>query len=567
MHFRFAVVIAASLVIVSGCSSGDDPKPNGTLAPGFNRAIDHVVRPGGPDGGVLRIVSTRGCGEWLPEQAISPWCVNMQRLVTRQLMTYGPDSGRLGAVVVADLAAGAGRPNEDRTRWTYELRSGVRWENGEPITLEEVAEGIRGLDEARRDVAVMDITPESATSLSVTLREPATDFDALLALPVSAPRRSGDGPYASGPFRIASRETTTVFERNPQWDAATDEVRRPKVHRVEFTVVASDDEVADALSSGRADLAVQGRMDSALAQRVLDDPSFASESDNPGTGRTAMLAVPAHSSGALLEVDCRRAVYSAVDRLGVVSALAGDVTPVEFAAAPATSLSPATIPSFDWSYQPFAVGDGSGDLGAARASLERCGYGSGFGIRFAFARTAVNAAIAASVSAALARVGIAVESVPVDPVDYAILTASPTAMKSARIDLALLVRSPAVSGTWGFWYPLVSGALVGPGPSTNVAQVRIPSVDILLSSSEITSTSPGIQESVGRMIDRLVLDTCSYIPLATVQTLLHRPANLTNVTTNGALGNEYDLVQIGKRTNLAQPLQPQPLPSFRPESG
>jgi hypothetical protein len=171
----------------------------------------------------------------------------------------------------------------------------------------------------------------------------------------------------------------------------------------------------------------------------------------------------------------------------------------------------------------------------------------------------VNAAIAASVSASLARVGIIVESVPVDPVDYAVLTVSPAAMRAARVDLALLVRSPAVSGTWGFWYPLVSGALVGPGPSTNVAQVRIPNVDILLGSSEITSTSPGIQENVGRMIDRLVLDTGSYIPLATVQTLLHRPANLTNVTTNGALGNEYDVVQLGKRTP--------PAPSFRPESG
>ena len=169
MHLRFAVVTLASLVIVSGCSSGDDPKPTGTLAPGFNQAIDHVVTPGGPDGGVLRLVSTRGCGEWLPEQAISPWCVNMQRLVTRQLMTYGPDAGRLGAVVVADLAAGAGRPNEDRTRWTYELRSGVRWENGDPITLDEVAEGIRALDEARRDVAVVEITPESATSLAVII--------------------------------------------------------------------------------------------------------------------------------------------------------------------------------------------------------------------------------------------------------------------------------------------------------------------------------------------------------------------------------------------------------------
>jgi peptide/nickel transport system substrate-binding protein len=548
MHLRLAVLFAAVLMIVTGCSAGGAPRLSGTIVPGFNRAVDHVVSPGGPDGGVLRLVSTRGCGDWLPEQAISPWCVNLQRFVTRQLMTYGPDAGRLGAVVVPDLASSRGRPNEDRTTWSYELQRGLRWEDGEPITMAEVARGIRALDLGRRDVTVVEVSIESASSLSVTLREPLTDFDALLALPVSAPRREAQRLIASGPYRIASTGLTTVFERNPQWEAATDGARRPKVDRVEFTVVSSDAALAEELSSGRADLAVQGRMESSLAQMVLADPSFAAMSDNPGTGRTAMLAVPANASAPLREVDCRRAVYSAVDRLGIVNALAGGVTPVELAAKPATSLSPATIPSFDSSYQPFSIGDGTGDIGAARSSLVRCGYASGFPVRFAFARTSTNDVIAASISRALSRVGIRVEMVPLAPVDYAVLTASPAAMKAARIDLALLVQSPRVSGTWGFWNPLVSGALVGPGPSTNVAQVRIPSVDILLRSPEITSTSPGIQENVGRMIDRLVLDTGSYIPLATVQTLLQRPADLTNVTTNGALGNEYDLVQIGKRT-------------------
>jgi peptide/nickel transport system substrate-binding protein len=549
MPRRFALLLLASLIGAAGCSVGATPTaPSGTSVPGFDRAIDHVVRPGGPDGGVLRLVSTRGCGTWLPEQAASPWCVNMQRLVTRQLMTYGSDAGRRGAVVVPDLAATRGTPNADGTRWTYELKSGLRWEDGEPITVEQVADGIRELDLDRRDVTVVVIAVESEASLSVTLSEPFTDFDALLALPVSAPRRGGAALLASGPFRFASTGPTSVFERNPQWDGTTDEARRPKVDRVEFTVVPTDAGIEAELSSGRADLAVQGRMGPSLARRVIDDPTFATASDNPGDGRIAMLALPAHASAALQEVDCRRAVYSAVDRLDVVAALGGDVTPVGLAAKPATSLSPPTIPSYDASYQPFAVGDGSGDLDAARASLERCGHAAGFSLRFAFADTAANAKIAASLGPALARVGIEMEGFAFDPADYEVLIVSPAAMKAARIDMALLVQSPSVSGTWGFWNPLVNGSLVGPGRSTNVAQVRIPSVDILLRSPEITSPHPGIQESVGRMIDRFVLDDCSYIPLATVQTLLHRPAILTNVTTNGGLANEYDLVQIGKET-------------------
>ena len=543
---RRLLLAGMTVLLVAGCSASAEPAPSGTSVPGFDRAVDHVVNPGGPDGGVLRLVSNRDCGDWLPEQAVSTWCVNMQRLMTRQLMTYGSDAGRRGAVVVPDLAAGRGRPNEDRTTWTYDLQPDVRWEDGQPITLDQVAAGIRALDLARRDVSVVDIEQGAPSNVTVTLRGPSTDFDALLALPVSAPRRDSITLVASGPFRIMSTGPTTVFERNPQWDQATDAARRPRVDRIEFTVVATDEEMADELRAGRADLAVQGRMDSRLAGEILDDPSFAATSDNPGTGRSAMLAVPANRSEALRDVDCRRAVFSAVDRLGVVAALAGGVDPIELAAEPATSLSPPTIPSFDWSYQPFAVGDGSGDLDAARASLERCGQPSGFPVRLAFAATPTNSEIVASLATSLSRVGILVVAVPFAPVDYVGLTSSPAAMKVEQIDLALLVQAPMVSGTWGFWNPLVSGDLVGSGLSTNVAQVRIPSVDILLRAPEITSTSPAVQENVGRMIDRLVLDNCSYIPLATVKSILHRPPMLTNVTTNGALGNGYDLVQIGK---------------------
>ena len=75
----------------------------------------------------------------------------MQRLMTRQLMTYGSDAGRRGAVIVPDLAAGRGTPNEDRSSWTYELQPNMRWEDGQSITVDEVAEGIRALDRARRD--------------------------------------------------------------------------------------------------------------------------------------------------------------------------------------------------------------------------------------------------------------------------------------------------------------------------------------------------------------------------------------------------------------------------------
>jgi hypothetical protein len=54
-----------------------------------------------------------------------------------------------------------------------------------------------------------------------------------------------------------------------------------------------------------------------------------------------------------------------------------------------------------------------------------------------------------------------------------------------------------------------------------------------------------MQADVGRIIDRLVLDSGAYIPLAFMQTLEYRPAGLSNVAASGAFDNQYDIVNIG----------------------
>ena len=50
-------------------------------------------------------------------------------------------------ILVPDLATDLGTPNEDFTEWTFTIRDDATWEDGKPITAEEVAWGIsRSLD-------------------------------------------------------------------------------------------------------------------------------------------------------------------------------------------------------------------------------------------------------------------------------------------------------------------------------------------------------------------------------------------------------------------------------------
>ena len=64
-------------------------------------------------------------------------------LVTRSLTQWVVDPAEEAMVLIPDLATDLGTPNEDFTEWTYTIRDGVRFEDGTPVTADEVAYGIK----------------------------------------------------------------------------------------------------------------------------------------------------------------------------------------------------------------------------------------------------------------------------------------------------------------------------------------------------------------------------------------------------------------------------------------
>jgi len=69
-----------------------------------------------------------------------------QALTSRSLTQYTRDEAGQ-PVLVPDLATDLGTPNEDYTEWTFTIREDATWEDGKPVTAEEVAFGIcRSLD-------------------------------------------------------------------------------------------------------------------------------------------------------------------------------------------------------------------------------------------------------------------------------------------------------------------------------------------------------------------------------------------------------------------------------------
>lgn len=531
MTRRTVPVLLALALAVTACSPRDGadpgPSPTGTAAAGFDAAIREVVRPDAGTGGTVRVLVPRDCDLARPAGIVDAACANLLRATHRQLTAFASLPGRFGSVAVPDLATSTGEVGDDGLTWSFELREGARWSDGSPVTSDDVAAGVRALDAARDDVAVAGIEADGPR-LVIALREPQPLLSTLLALPAAAPVRPG---LASGPFLVASAEPL-VLRRNPAWSPDADPVRLPHAERIEVATIRPATAALGAVLAGTADVSLTGTVIPQEGQAVLDDPALAPATDRPGTGATAYLALPARAGTPWAQDACRRAVFSAIDRADAVRALGGPAVAV-----PMTTLSPPTIASFEPSYEPFPVGEGrTGDVEAARSALAECGHANP---ALTLAHSGADAALAGSVAASLAEAGIAVRLLGIRADAYDALTSAPGRVDTAGIDAILVVRAPEVPGVGGFWLPLAQG------PS-NLARLAMPSLDALLASDALRSPDADVQAELGRLADRLVLDTARYVPIAAITTVTVRPPSLTDIAASGAYANGYDVVRLGR---------------------
>ena len=69
---------------------------------------------------------------------------NQSRLVYRSLVDFpkGVTDNIEGQTPIPDLATDTGQSNEDATEWSFTLKDGPKWQDGQPITCEDVKYGV-----------------------------------------------------------------------------------------------------------------------------------------------------------------------------------------------------------------------------------------------------------------------------------------------------------------------------------------------------------------------------------------------------------------------------------------
>ncbi len=235
-----------------------------------------------------------------------------QALISRSLTQYarGADGQ---PVLVPDLATDLGSHNDDFTEWTFTIREDATWEDGRPVTAEEVAFGIcRSLDSeafpsgpgteysktyfagaaeydgpyTSQDPDCDDYDAISVDGQDVTIEmgRPFPDMDYWGAVMAMGPAPRGDDseppgygqrPLANGPYEVESWKPAErlVLVRNDRWSAASDPARHQYPDRWVFEFSQDQTKVDEIMlsdsSAGRAAVSTSlgpGRYEEARTQ-------------------------------------------------------------------------------------------------------------------------------------------------------------------------------------------------------------------------------------------------------------------------------------------------------------
>lgn len=367
-------------------------------------------------GGTLVVRSTSSVFAWDPQRISARETTGFAgRVYLRTLTAYTPDSAEGGPRLVGDLATDTGRPNKQLTAWSFTLRSGLRWQDGSPVTCADVVYGVSrsfaekltggpsyalaylavpkqadglstyqgpyatGKGAKKGQQAYAKAVSCSGRTVTFHLSEPVADFDDMVSLPAFAPFKKGvdkEGgsryqAFSNGPYKLTSAWRPGkggTWVRNPAWDPETDPIRKALPDRIEYREGESPQDVAEQIMRNDGDGRRSVSLDStppALEDQLAAIGDLDRRAVDPRSQLIDYLA-PNLKSSVFKKKSARLALALATDRSAYVGALGGK----RWAVPMFTLLCPA-VAAHDGTD---VIGAGpSGDPAAARTRLKKAG--------------------------------------------------------------------------------------------------------------------------------------------------------------------------------------------------
>jgi len=453
------VIGVAAVAVVAACSSGGGS--GGTEGGEPQR------------GGTLNFVGSSDVTSL--DTAFSYYTLNyvLSRGYTRQMVSYKStnDPDKAGDIV-ADMATevptkGNGGISEDGKTYTFTIKKGVKW-NTDPerqVTAEDFERGIKrlcnpafpsgalsyytttiqgmkkfcdGFSKVKTDAkAIADyvtsndisgIKPQGERKLSVSLINPTPDFLNIMAEYFATPapkeylqyvpnsREFNQNVLSNGPYMVTkySPNKEIELERNPAWDADTDDIRPAYVDKIHVQEGVEQQSAYQQVYSGTADMMWADPPPTAKLPSLYNDDRLELTQDGTFNKYVVFNEVSPNENKATSNPKVREAIALAVDKDAIIQVYGGPKI-AEPACQIMPSSSEAHIDDFECLYQ---TGDRDADLEKAKELLDEAGYGDGLTLKMIYRNEGNHVEVAQVLQQSLKDAGITLKTQPVPADDF-----------------------------------------------------------------------------------------------------------------------------------------------------
>jgi peptide/nickel transport system substrate-binding protein len=335
---------------------------------------------------------------------------NMGRLYSRGLVMFpsGVTDATKAFTPVPDLATDTGQSNEDATQWSFTLKDGPVWQDGKPVTCEDLKYGVsrtfatdvitggpnyilgyldipedkdgspiyKGPYTNEGQAAFDKAVTCDGNTITYRFKKPWPDFPLAVASlrsfdPYRQDQDKGDKSqftvFSDGPYMLQgswNQDSGGTFVRNPKWDPKEDTNREANPDQVTFQFGIEAETIIDRL------IADQGNDQNAISTRNITPAQYPQIS-----GAVADRAVNFQSPfsnylvpnfNRLTNLKVRQALAAATDRAAYSAALGGDKS-----SKPSQSIVNPSTPGYR--ANPDFSADGKPDIAKAKQLLQESG--------------------------------------------------------------------------------------------------------------------------------------------------------------------------------------------------
>jgi len=295
MRFKKPLVglAMAGLVTLSACGGGSSSGPGGDMNSNLNAnaagkamdptAVGPLTIDGATKGGTINVIGQSGdmSSTFDPRGVYYSDMISLQSsLLIRTLTQWKYDDASKGMVLVPDLATDLGQHNDAYTEWTFKLKPGIKYSNGQPISSKDIAFSVAssldcdtftdcpsnyflsslvGMDKYKPGQIPSGITTPDDSTIVFKFTSAFPDLAYYGFFPLFGPIPANDAKLtdpatyqrhllSTGPYMVKefTPQKSLHLVRNPFWDASTDPARAALPDEWVFDTTSTDLKQQDA---------------------------------------------------------------------------------------------------------------------------------------------------------------------------------------------------------------------------------------------------------------------------------------------------------------------------------